>query len=271
MSEIKEIIEKVEKPEEIEATANVVDKTEVLINIADEETQPIIKNAEDKTEEVEDKTEEVEDKTEEVEDKTEEVEDKTEEVINDVDEETEAMIKKADDMIDNAINDVMEETMNKMEMKTNDIENEDAKIATQIAITIVNEAIDKNEETIDNVTDKVFEALVEKTKEMGVKKSTLALIIKFVMEAVEDTPMKGSEQKEYSLRLIKSLVIELAEGEDKEYLLIAIDSGSVGDTIDLIVAASKGELNVNMVIDTAASSCLPCFMGILAKRGKKSA
>lgn len=258
MSEIKEIIEeKVEKPEEIEATADDVDKTEELINIADEETQPIIKNAEDKTEELGDKTDEVEDKTE--------------EVINDVDEETEAMIKKADDMIDNAINDVLEETMNKMEMKTNDIENEDAKIATQIAITIVNEAIDKNEETIDKVTDKVFEALVEKTKEMGVKKSTLALIIKFVMEAVEDTPMKGSEQKEYSLRLIKSLVIELAEGEDKEYLLIAIDSGSVGDTIDLIVAASKGELNVNMVIDTAASSCLPCFMGILAKRGKKSA
>ncbi len=242
MSEIKEIIEKVEKPEEIEAIADEVDKTEEVINNIEEKTEEVINN----------------------------VEEKTEEVINNVDEEAEALIKKADNMIDNAINDVMEEAMNKMEMKTNDIEGI-LKTSTQIAISIVNEAIDNNEETIDKATDKVFEALVEKTKEMGVKKSTLALIIKFVMEAVEDTPMKGSEQKEYSLRLIKSLVIELAEGEDKEYLLIAIDSGSVGDTIDLIVAASKGELNVNMVIDTAASSCLPCFMGILAKRGKKSA
>ena len=40
------------------------------------------------------------------------------------------------------------------------------------------------------------------------------------MEAVEDTPLKGAEQKDYALRLIRSLVVELADDEDKEYLCL---------------------------------------------------
>ena len=63
--------------------------------------------------------------------------------------------------------------------------------------------------------------------------------------------------------------MELAEGDDKEYLLIALDSGSVADTIDLIVAATRGELNVNMVVETATTSCLPCLMSIMSKKSKK--
>ena len=133
-------------------------------------------------------------------------------------------------------------------------------------MNVVNKVTENKEALIDKATDKVFEALVEKAKGVGVKKSTIAILIRYVMEAVEDTPMKGAEQKDYALRLIRSLVLELSEKEDKEYLLIAIDSGSVSDTIDLIVAASKGELNVNMVVETATTSCIPCFMSMLAKR-----
>ena len=186
-----------------------------------------------------------------------------------VDEETEAMIKKADQMVDNAINEVIDDLESKVEKAVDGIKNEEVKAAAEVALTVVNEVIENKEEIIDKATDKVFETLVEKAKEIGVKKSTLALIIKFVMEAVEDTPLKGAEQKDYALRLIRSLVLELAEGEEKEYLLIALDSGSVADTIDLIVAATRGELNVNMVVETAATSCLPCFMSMLAKKSKK--
>ena len=186
-----------------------------------------------------------------------------------ISDETEAMIKKADEMVDNAINEVVAELENKVEETVDGIKNEEVKVAAEVALSVVNEVIENKEEIIDKATDKVFETLVEKAKDIGVKKSTLALIIKFVMEAVEDTPVKGAEQKDYALRLIRSLVLELAEGEDKEYLLIALDSGSVADTIDLIVAATRGELNVNMVVETATTSCLPCFMSMLAKKGKK--
>jgi len=114
--------------------------------------------------------------------------------------------------------------------------------------------------------DEVLEALKEKARELGVKKSTLAIIIKFVMEAVEETPLKGKEQKDYALRLMRALVEDLATGEDKEFLLIALDSGSVADTIDLVAAAAKGNLNVNKVVVAASRSCIPAMLACFSRK-----
>lgn len=179
------------------------------------------------------------------------------------------IIEKADDIVDEAINDAVDTIVSEANDKVEEIKNENTKLAAEVAMSVVNQVTDNKEEMIDKATDKVFEVLLEQAKDVGVKKSTIAILIKYVMEAVEDTPLKGAEQKDYALRLIRSLVVELADDEDKEYLLIAIDSGSVSTTIDLIVAATKGELNVNMVVESAATSCLPCITGVIAKCCKK--
>ena len=138
---------------------------------------------------------------------------------------------------------------------------------------VVNEAVDQALEMVGEkakvASDKVFEALKDKMKEHGVKKSTLALLVKFTIEAVEETPIKGAHQKDYALRLIEALVEELAEGEEKEFLLIAIESGSVGDTIDLIISASRGELNVNKVVEVASTSCLSGLLMCMSKKNQK--
>ena len=135
---------------------------------------------------------------------------------------------------------------------------------------VVTETTELLEEKVEELKDDILDGLKEKVKEIGVKKSTLALIIKFTMEAVEDTPKKGSEQKDYALRLIRALVVDLASDDEKDFLLTAIDSGSVGDTIDLIVQATQGELNINSVVEVAATSCLPCCLTILSKKTKKA-
>jgi hypothetical protein len=128
---------------------------------------------------------------------------------------------------------------------------------------IIEDVADAAELALLSVKDEVLEDLKYKLKEIGVKKSTLALVIKFVMEAVENTPIKGKEQKNYALRLIDGLVEEFAYGDDKNFLKIALDSGSISDTIDLIVSATKGELNVNMVIKVATKSCIPAIKSCL--------
>ena len=137
---------------------------------------------------------------------------------------------------------------------------------------VVNEVVDQALEMVGEkakvASDKVFEALKDKMKEHGVKKSTLALLVKFTIEAVEETPIKGADQKDYAIRVIKALVEELAEGEEKEFLLIAIESGSVGDTIDLIISASRGELNVNKVVEVASTSCLSGLLMCMSKKIK---
>lgn len=195
----------------------------------------------------------------------------SEPLTQEIDKIAEAMtiIKEADEIVDNVINDAVDSIVAEANDKVEEIKNENAKLAAEIAMSVVNQVTDNKEEMIDKTTDKVFASLLKQAESVGVKKSTIAILIKYVMEAVEDTPLKGAEQKDYALRLIRSLVVELADDEDKEYLLIAIDSGSISTTIDLVVAATKGELNVNMVVESAATSCLPCITSVISKRCKR--
>lgn len=120
------------------------------------------------------------------------------------------------------------------------------------------------EEIQTTVSEELLSKLRLQCKEIGIKKTTLAVIIKYVIEAVEDTPVKGAAQKEYALRLLRALIEELSHEEDKEYLLNAIDSGSIGDIIELIVSASKGEININKVIKTT-TTMLPYCVALLGK------
>lgn len=195
----------------------------------------------------------------------------SEPLTQEIDKIAEAMtiIEEADEIVDNVINDAVDSIVAEANDKVEEIKNENAKLAAEIAMSVVNQVTDNKEEMIDKTTDKVFASLLKQAESVGVKKSTIAILIKYVMEAVEDTPLKGAEQKDYALRLIRSLVVELADDEDKEYLLIAIDSGSISTTIDLVVAATKGELNVNMVVESAATSCLPCITSVISKHCKR--
>jgi len=155
---------------------------------------------------------------------------------------------------------IYEDEKPKMEEKPNEI------VTKQVEDTLKEIVKKELNNVIENATDLVYDELKEKIEKIGVKKSTLTLIIKYVMEAVENTPKKGKEQKDYALQLIRDLVIDLAKGDDKDFLLIAIDSGSVSDTIDLIVSATKGELNINKVVTVASRSCVPAIFACIMKK-----
>ena len=109
----------------------------------------------------------------------------------------------------------------------------------------------------------IFEASLENLKkrmgEVEITPQTLILIMKYAMEIVELTQLKGSEQKEMALRLIRSVVAESQVNEErKKICLEIIDSGTLGQTIDLIVDATKGHVQINqkLIIETA-SKCAP--------------
>ena len=80
------------------------------------------------------------------------------------------------------------------------------------------------------------------------------------MELVEQTPLKGSEQKELALKLIKALIIDLTNGEDERVLLELLNDGTIGNMIDLIVDATKGRLDINTAVQVTTgclNRCLP--------------
>ena len=127
------------------------------------------------------------------------------------------------------------------------------------------EAVGKIVETaVEGVSEEILnKAIVEVRHQLGaigIKPTTLSIVIKHVMEVVENTPVKGKGQMNYALLIISDLVNELEDGQEKTLLIEMLDNGSIRDTIELVVDASKGNLKINKVAEVAADGCLgPCF------------
>ena len=126
---------------------------------------------------------------------------------------------------------------------------------------------DKNGVVVtETMIDIVKESVKDKLKDVGVKPSTLSKVIGLTMEAVEDTPVKGPEQKEFAIKVIKTIVEELPEDNpEKTFLAESITSGSIDGTIELVVAASKNELTINHVV-AVSKACLPTLLDYISTR-----
>ena len=108
---------------------------------------------------------------------------------------------------------------------------------------------------------------LDKTK---ISVDTLNIVIKFVIESIEKTSLKGTKQKELAIEIIRSLVNDLIEDRselttEKKLLLAIIDSGSLGNTIDLIIDASNGNININKLKKTSILCCLNMIPYLLKK------
>ncbi len=113
---------------------------------------------------------------------------------------------------------------------------------------------------IQNVYETTLQKLKVKVSAITIRSSTLHLIIKYVMELVEQTPLKGSEQKEMALKLIRALIVDFTDAEDERVLLQLLDDGTIGNMIDLIVDATRGRLDINTAVQVTTgclNRCLP--------------
>ena len=92
-------------------------------------------------------------------------------------------------------------------------------------------------------------------KGVSINVTSIHIIIRTVMEVVEGTPIKGSEQKTLSLKILRQLFIDFTDDDLESTLISLLDSGAIGNLIDLIVDASKGKTNINKIVDTTATCC----------------
>ena len=113
----------------------------------------------------------------------------------------------------------------------------------------------------------VFESSLEKLKnrmgDVEITPQTLIFVMKYAMEIVELSALKGSEQKEMALRLIRNIVSETEfDAARKKVCLEMIDSGVLGQTIDLVIDATKGRIQINqqLILETA-TKCVPLLCG----------
>ena len=110
----------------------------------------------------------------------------------------------------------------------------------------------------------LFESSLKKLKEMlrGVKinAKNIMLVLKFAMEIVEATQLKGEAQKTLVEKLVRQVVVDAPISDEKEKLLLdLVDNGIIGSTADLVVSATNGEINVNAAVSTGVACCKSCF------------
>lgn len=85
---------------------------------------------------------------------------------------------------------------------------------------------------------------------------SITTVIKLAMEVVEASKLKGEAQKKLVTKIVRKVVVDAPIADEKEKLLLdMIDQGVVGNVIELVVSASKGEIDINSAVKVAAGCC----------------
>ena len=106
--------------------------------------------------------------------------------------------------------------------------------------------------------------LKEKIGDLVISAETIVLVLKFAMEVVEVTELKGKEQKDLAIKLVRVVVVEAPISDEKEKLLLdMIDNNILGNTVDLVVEASRGNLDINKVVEVGKVCCKTSCFGLL--------
>jgi len=108
--------------------------------------------------------------------------------------------------------------------------------------------------------------LKEKLSGKEISVGNMMTIVRFSMEVVEMTKVKGEEQRELAIKLIRQVIVDAPISDDKEKLLLdMIDQNVIASTIDLVVAASHGQLEINQVTEVVTKCCGFTFTKLLKK------
>lgn len=92
--------------------------------------------------------------------------------------------------------------------------------------------------------------------------STVTILLKYAMEAVELTKVTGAEQKELAVKIVRQIIVDAPLSEAAEATCMAIvDSGVLCDVVDLVVDATKGRLCINKLKKKGKKCLLGCIRG----------
>ena len=98
--------------------------------------------------------------------------------------------------------------------------------------------------------------LLDKIGKLEINTQTVIAILKMAMEVVEATQLKGNAQKALCIKLVKDIVIAAPlTGAQETLILNMIDSGVLDNTIDLVIDATHGKLDINAAMGVATGCC----------------
>jgi len=109
-----------------------------------------------------------------------------------------------------------------------------------------------------------------KKQNIDVSTTSITTIIRLAMEIVEASILKGEAQRELVIKIVKKIIIKAPINDAKVKAVLDMYWPIIGQVVDLVVSASKGELNINAASKVtavtaaaaapAAAACCSSFM-----------
>lgn len=154
-----------------------------------------------------------------------------------------------------------------------DISNIEIETQTEKSIETMEKAInnvvidvDKHKQLYSSIKEAFIQRIGGNTELNDFASSDLLQYTKYAMEIIEITTVKGDEQKELVIRLLKDIINESnIQYEIKEEAMQFIRNGSLSKMIDIIVDATKGKLNINRIEEVAIETASNCCFAFLKK------
>ena len=131
----------------------------------------------------------------------------------------------------------------------------DPDVTDIVTDAISNVVIDKVPDFVDEIFETLLQKLRFKIGNLEINGRSIMVFMRYAMEIVEVTQLKGEEQKQMVLRLLERVVRDAPISDKKEALCLKlINGGTVGQTIDIVVDATRGNLDINSIANAAVGA-----------------
>lgn len=103
------------------------------------------------------------------------------------------------------------------------------------------------------------------------KSIILPTISTLVLHAITITEQVKPEinKKQYALTIIKTIIDGLPESDNKNFLIDSYLNNNIADTIDIIIDATKGKLEINkMTAKRVINNLLKCILSCINIKSK---
>ena len=102
----------------------------------------------------------------------------------------------------------------------------------------------------------IITKLKEKIGDMEINADNITKVLKFAMECVEVTELKGEAKKDLAIKLVRQVVEEAPISDEKEKLLLdMIDQKILHGMVDLVVEAKEGKIDINTLKQVGTDCC----------------
>ena len=102
----------------------------------------------------------------------------------------------------------------------------------------------------------ILTKLKEKIGDMEINADNITKVLKFSMECVEVTELKGEAKKDLAIKLVRQVVEEEPISDEKEKLLLdMIDQKVLHGMVDLVVEAKEGKIDINALKQVGTGCC----------------